>query len=54
MRDVIAYRQIQELSGVGEEWLVDRELNLVAVFFDGNLKQDRCLSVSDDEKTEVL
>lgn len=29
---------IQELTGIGEEWLVDKEGNVIFIFIEGNLK----------------
>jgi hypothetical protein len=32
------YNNIQDLKGIGEEWLVDLVGDVIAVFIDGNLK----------------
>ena len=41
---------LTDLSGIGEEWLLDRAgQNIVAVFIDGNFKSDSVLTTDDDD-----
>jgi len=46
------YNNIQDLSGTGEEWLVNYRNDVIAVFIDGQL---RCqvLYLNDKERTKV-
>jgi len=44
------YQNIQEMSGIGEEWLLDSEGDPIAVFFNGNLK-NRLAGLSNKNKT---
>ena len=46
------YVNIKDLTGQGEEWLVDSKGNVIAVFLDADL---RCqvLYIGDKEKTKV-
>ena len=32
------YENLQDLTGIGEEWLVDSTGNTITVFIDGNLR----------------
>jgi hypothetical protein len=32
------YESVSEMKGIGEEWLVDSQGNLVAVYLEGKLK----------------
>lgn len=46
------YSNIQDMSGKGEEWLVDAHENVIAVFIDGNLKC-QILYLNNSDKTKV-
>jgi len=41
--------KIQDLSGQGEEWLLDNRGNVIGKFFDGNLVQ--AISIGNNEVT---
>ena len=46
------YINVSDMTGSGEEWLVDSYGNARAVFLDGNL-QCQILYIGDKEKTKV-
>lgn len=47
--------QLSDLTGVGEEWLTDGEGNLLAKFFDGNMRSTEVdLPVGNKENTVTL
>lgn len=48
MRDIVVYKNIQFLAGVGEEWVVDKEDKLIAVFFDGNLRSGQTKEINQE------
>ena len=47
---VKVYNNIQEMSGIGEEWLLDANGDVRAVFIDGNL---RCEIYSIVDRNEI-
>lgn len=46
------YSNIQDLTGIGEEWLVDSDGNVLAIFIQGQLKC-QVLYINDKEKTKA-
>ena len=47
------YEDLQDMTGVGEEWLVDCIGNTRAVFIDGNLRCEECVTVNGNEVTKI-
>ena len=47
------YEDLQDMTGVGEEWLVDCIGNTRAVFIDGNLRCEESQAIDTTEVTKV-
>ena len=50
---VKVYNDIQEMTGIGEEWLLDAKGDVTAVFIDGNLRCQVFAITNGQEKTKI-
>ena len=47
------YSDLKEMVGIGEEWLVDKNGDIIAIFWDGNFKQYLDNPVNCQEITQI-
>lgn len=54
MHTIKVYVNIQEMTGIGEEWLVDADNDVIAVFYDGNFQRYKELAQATDKTLAVI